>query len=50
MSDTQVERTRRLRESHNKKGLKQVTVWVPTGRLKEIKALAEQWRNEKAGN
>tara|TARA_R110000772_G_scaffold190335_1_gene301167 strand:- start:367 stop:525 length:159 start_codon:yes stop_codon:yes gene_type:complete len=44
MNDTQVERTRRLRESHSKKGLKQVTVWVPVDKVIELKLLAIEWR------
>lgn len=44
MNRTQVERTRRLRESHSKKGLKQVTVWVPEGRVEQLKVIAGQWR------
>ena len=46
MHKTQVERTRRLRESNKAKGLKPVTVVVPIARADELKALAEQWRAE----
>lgn len=48
MNRTQSDRTRRLRESNSKKGLAQVTVWVPLEKLIDIKALAEKWRQEKA--
>jgi hypothetical protein len=43
---TQVQRTRRLRENHNKKGFKQVSVWVPLARVGQLKNLAKQWRTD----
>ena len=46
MHPNQVEATRRLRQSHAKKGLKQVTVWVPVAKAVELKALAAKWRQE----
>ena len=47
MHHTQVELTRRLRESKARAGQKQVTVWVPVDRVEELKALAEKWRQVK---
>lgn len=44
MDKTQVQRTRKLRDSHSKKGLRQVTVWVPESRADELKKLAAKWR------
>lgn len=44
MTSTQPERTARLKASNAKKGLKQVTVWVPRERVEDVKALAAKWR------
>ena len=49
MNSTQVERTRRLRESHREKGLKQVSVWVPIERVEELKQTAAEWRKQIKG-
>lgn len=46
MDKTQVQRTRKLRQSHNDKGLIQVTVWVPSERRDELKKTAANWRKE----
>lgn len=47
MTSTQPERTARLKASNAKKGLKQVTVWVPCERVEDVKALAAKWRAAK---
>jgi len=44
MNPTQVERDRRLKAANAKRGLKQVSVWVPADRAQELKELAEKWR------
>jgi len=46
MNKTQVERTRKLRESRRAAGIKQVTVYVPATRADELKAIAKQMRAE----
>ena len=46
MNRTQVERTSRWRESHSKKGLKRVDIWVPEDRVEQLKEMAGQWREE----
>ena len=44
---TQVERDKRLKANNAKKGLKQVTVWVPASKAAELKELADRWRSER---
>ena len=44
MHHTQVERTRRLRDSQKAKGLKSVTVTVPADRVEDLKAIAKKMR------
>jgi len=44
MNKTQVERNQTLKANNSKKGLRQVTVWVPDSRVNELKKLAAKWR------
>lgn len=44
MHPTQSERTARLKEANKKRGLVQVSVWIPIGRRQELKDLAKKWR------
>lgn len=43
----QVERDKRLKANNAKKGLRQVTVWVPDSKAAELKLLAQRWRSER---
>ena len=46
MNKTQSQRTARLKASNAKKGLVQVSVWIPAERAAELKAQALAWRQE----
>ena len=50
MHPTQPERTARLKEANKKRGLVQMSVWIPKERRQELKDLAEKWREESKWN
>ena len=41
---SQVERNNKLKANNAKKGLRQVTVWIPAIKAEELKAMAAKWR------